>query len=45
MKFDMTSMDGSAAGSLELNDAIFGLKPRVDCDCAHGALATRQAPG
>ena len=30
MKFDMTSMDGSAAGSVELSDAIFGLEPRVD---------------
>jgi len=30
MKFDMTSMDGSAAGSLELSDAIFGLEPRAD---------------
>ena len=30
MKFDMTSMDGSAVGSLELDDAIFGLEPRAD---------------
>ena len=30
MKFDMTSIDGSAAGSLELDDAIFGLEPRED---------------
>ena len=30
MKFDMTSMDGSAAGSVELSDAIFGLEPRAD---------------
>src|SRR5271157_238820 len=30
MIFDMTSMDGSAAGSLELSDAIFGLEPRAD---------------
>src|SRR5271165_2589593 len=30
MKYDMTSMDGSAAGSLELDDAIFGLEPRGD---------------
>jgi large subunit ribosomal protein L4 len=30
MKIDMTSMDGSAAGSLELSDAIFALEPRVD---------------
>ncbi len=30
MKFDMTSIDGSATGSLELSDAIFGLEPRAD---------------
>jgi large subunit ribosomal protein L4 len=30
MKFDMTSIDGSAKGSLELSDEIFGLEPRAD---------------
>ena len=30
MKFDLTSMDGAAVGSLELSDAIFGLEPRAD---------------
>ena len=30
MKFDMTSIDGGAAGSVELDDAIFGLEPRAD---------------
>jgi large subunit ribosomal protein L4 len=30
MKFDMTSVEGAAAGSLELNEAIFGLEPRGD---------------
>src|SRR6202034_4180210 len=30
MKFDMTSIDGSGAGSLELSDAVFGLEPRTD---------------
>ena len=30
MILNMTSMDGSAAGSLELSDAIFGLEPRAD---------------
>jgi large subunit ribosomal protein L4 len=30
MKFDMTSIDGAAAGSLELSDEIFGLEPRGD---------------
>ncbi|MGE3246831.1 MAG: 50S ribosomal protein L4 [Beijerinckiaceae bacterium] len=30
MKIDMTSVDGAASGSIELNDAIFGLDPRAD---------------
>ena len=30
MKIDITSLDGKAAGSLELSDAIFGLEPRED---------------
>ena len=30
MKIDITSISGSAAGSLELNEAIFGLDPRQD---------------
>jgi large subunit ribosomal protein L4 len=30
MKFDVTSIDGAAAGSLELNDEVFGLEPRAD---------------
>ncbi len=30
MKYDLTSIDGVAAGSLELSDAIFGLEPRAD---------------
>ncbi|MBV1707818.1 MAG: 50S ribosomal protein L4 [Hyphomicrobiales bacterium] len=30
MKFDVTSLDGVAAGSLEAADAIFGLEPRQD---------------
>ena len=30
MKLDMTSLDGAAAGSLELSDEIFGLEPRAD---------------
>jgi len=30
VKYDLTSIDGAAAGSLELNDAIFGLEPRAD---------------
>jgi len=30
MKFDITSIDGAATGSVELDDAIFGLEPRAD---------------
>ena len=30
MKFDITSLDGKSAGSIDLNDEIFGLDPRED---------------
>jgi large subunit ribosomal protein L4 len=30
MKIDLTSLDGETAGSVELDDAIFGLVPRED---------------
>ncbi len=30
MKIDITSIDGASAGSIELDDAIFGLEPRED---------------
>lgn len=30
MKIDVTSLDGEAAGSIELDDSIFGLEPRED---------------
>ena len=30
MQIDITSLDGSSAGSIELDDAIFGLEPRQD---------------
>ena len=45
MKYDMTSMDGAAAGSLELSDAIFGLEPRADliARMVRWQLAKRQA--
>ena len=45
MKFDMTSIDGSAAGSLELSDAVFGLEPRADliARMVRWQLAKRQA--
>ena len=45
MKFDMTSIDGAAAGSLELDDAVFGLEPRADiiARMVRWQLAKRQA--
>ena len=45
MKFDITSIDGSAAGSLELSDAVFGLEPRGDliARMVRWQLAKRQA--
>jgi len=45
MKFDMTSMDGAAAGSLELDEAVFGLEPRGDliARMVRWQLAKRQA--
>jgi len=45
MKFDMTSIDGTAAGSLELDDAIFGLEPRLDliASMVRWQLAKRRA--
>jgi len=30
MKLDVTSLDGGAAGSIELSDEVFGLEPRAD---------------
>jgi large subunit ribosomal protein L4 len=45
MKIDVTSISGAAAGSLELNDAIFGLDPREDliARMLRWQLAKRQA--
>jgi large subunit ribosomal protein L4 len=45
MKIDVTSMDGSVAGSLELSDAIFALEPRADliARMVRWQLAKRQA--
>jgi large subunit ribosomal protein L4 len=30
MKLDVTTLEGGTAGSIDLNDAIYGLEPRVD---------------
>lgn len=30
MKFDITTLEGGASGSLDLSDEVFGLEPRVD---------------
>src|SRR5579862_62024 len=45
MKIDVTSIGGAAAGSLELNDEIFGLEPRQDliARMIRWQLAKRQA--
>ena len=45
MKFDITSIDGAAAGSLELSDEVFGLEPRADliARMVRWQLAKRQA--
>jgi large subunit ribosomal protein L4 len=45
MKFDVTTLDGGSAGSVELDEAIFGLEPRSDLlqRCVRWQLAKRQA--
>jgi large subunit ribosomal protein L4 len=45
MKLDVTTLDGTAAGSVELDEAIFGLEPRADllARCVRWQLAKRQA--
>ena len=45
MKLDVTTLEGKAAGSVELNEAIFGLEPRADllARCVRWQLAKRQA--
>lgn len=45
MKAEMTTLDNSPAGSIELNDAIYGLKPRRDIlhRMVRYQLAKRQA--
>ena len=45
MKIDVSSLDGKNVGSLELNDAIFGLDPRQDliARMVRYQLAKRQA--
>ncbi|HEV2559197.1 MAG TPA: 50S ribosomal protein L4 [Microvirga sp.] len=45
MKLDVTTLEGNAAGSVELNEAIFGLEPRADllARCVRWQLAKRQA--
>jgi large subunit ribosomal protein L4 len=45
MELKVTTLDGKAAGSVELKDAIFGLEPRSDIlqRCVNWQLAKRQA--
>jgi large subunit ribosomal protein L4 len=45
MKLDVTTLEGNKSGSVELNEAIFGLEPRADllARCVRWQLAKRQA--
>ena len=45
MKVDITTLEGASAGSVELDEAIFGLEPRADIlqRCVRWQLAKRQA--
>jgi large subunit ribosomal protein L4 len=45
MELKVTTLEGKAAGSVELSDAIFGLEPRKDLiqRCVNWQLAKRQA--
>ena len=45
MKIDITTLNGGQGGSVELDDAIFGLEPRADIlqRCVRWQLAKRQA--
>jgi large subunit ribosomal protein L4 len=45
MELKITTLDGKAAGSVNLSDAIFGLEPRVDIlqRCVKWQLAKRRA--
>ncbi|WP_112663943.1 50S ribosomal protein L4 [Microvirga flavescens] len=45
MKLDVTTLEGKKSGSVELDEAIFGLEPRADllARCVRWQLAKRQA--
>ncbi len=45
MKLDITTLEGKSAGSVDLNETIFGLDPRADllARCVRWQLAKRQA--
>ncbi len=45
MKLDITTLEGQTAGSVELDETIFGLEPRADllARCVRWQLAKRQA--
>jgi large subunit ribosomal protein L4 len=45
MKLDVTTLEGNTAGSVDLDEAIFGLEPRADllARCVRWQLAKRQA--
>jgi large subunit ribosomal protein L4 len=45
MKLDITTFDGGTAGSVDLDEAVFGLEPRTDllARCVRWQLAKRRA--
>jgi large subunit ribosomal protein L4 len=45
MKLDITTLEGKSAGSVDLNETIYGLDPRADllARCVRWQLAKRQA--
>ncbi|MDR1829000.1 MAG: 50S ribosomal protein L4 [Methylobacteriaceae bacterium] len=45
MKLDVTTLDGESAGSVELDDTVYGLEPRQDLlqRCVRWQLAKRRA--
>src|SRR3954447_3961207 len=45
MKLDITTLEGKTSGSVDLDEAIFGLEPRADllARCVRWQLAKRQA--
>ena len=43
MKLDVTTLEGAKAGSVDLNEAIFGLEPRADLLAVASAGSSQSA--